>query len=58
MPHGYVMRTEWKELERLGLAARWAHGVGKGGIQDWIDLMWRVIHRAEDKQRRHMNLLT
>ncbi|KAF8761698.1 FMO family [Rhizoctonia solani] len=56
--HVYAMRTEWKELERLGLAARWAHGVGKGGIQDWIDLMWRVIHRAEDKQRRHMNLLT
>ncbi|KAF8679578.1 FMO family [Rhizoctonia solani] len=56
--HVYAMHTEWKELERLGLAARWAHGVGKGGIQDWIDLMWRVIHRAEDKQRRHMNLLT
>ncbi|KAG8762117.1 hypothetical protein FRC11_011090 [Ceratobasidium sp. 423] len=57
MPEGYVMRTEWRELERLGLAKKWAHGVGKGGIQEWIDLMWRVVQRAKDKQRRDMALL-
>ncbi|CAE6462169.1 unnamed protein product [Rhizoctonia solani] len=42
MPEGYIMRTEWRELERLGLARKWARGVGKRGIQEWIDLMWRV----------------
>ncbi|KAJ1311492.1 hypothetical protein OPQ81_009979 [Rhizoctonia solani] len=57
MLEGYVMRMEWKELERLGLAKKWAHGVGKGGIQEWIDLMWRVVQRAKDKQRRQMALL-
>ncbi|CUA76680.1 hypothetical protein RSOLAG22IIIB_02147 [Rhizoctonia solani] len=57
MPEGYVMRTEWRELERLGLAKKWVHGVGKGGIQEWIDLMWRVVQRAKEKQRRDMALL-
>ncbi|KAH7345047.1 hypothetical protein B0J17DRAFT_727693 [Rhizoctonia solani] len=57
MPEGYVMRTEWRELERLGLARKWVHGVGRGGIQEWIDLMWRVVQRAKDKQRRDMTLL-
>ncbi|QRV92586.1 flavin-containing monooxygenase/FMO family protein [Ceratobasidium sp. AG-Ba] len=51
-PLGYIMRTEWRELERLGLAKSWVDGVGKRGIQDWIDLMRRVVKRSEEKQHR------
>ncbi|KAG9118449.1 hypothetical protein FRC07_007034 [Ceratobasidium sp. 392] len=51
-PQGYLMRTEWKELERLGLSKAWLDGVGKGGIQDWIELMRRVVKRAQERQNR------
>ncbi|CUA78251.1 hypothetical protein RSOLAG22IIIB_13035 [Rhizoctonia solani] len=52
MPEISVMRTEWRDLDRVGLAEKWVHDVGKGGIQDWVDLMERVLERARDRQQR------
>jgi hypothetical protein len=52
MPEGYVMRTEWHDLEKLGLSDSWVDGVGRGGIRDWIDLMRRVVNRAKERQHR------
>ncbi|EUC60534.1 flavin containing monooxygenase family protein [Rhizoctonia solani AG-3 Rhs1AP] len=46
-PVGSVILSEWRKLEALGLAKEWADEVGKNGIQDWIDLMWRVVWRAK-----------
>ncbi|KAG8704752.1 hypothetical protein FRC09_003354 [Ceratobasidium sp. 395] len=53
-PQGYLMRIEWKELERLGLSKKWADGVGRGGIQEWIELMRRVVKRAQERRKRLM----
>lgn len=57
MPDGYLMRAEWQELGRLGLSESWVAGVGEGGIQEWVELMRRVIKRAKDKQHRASTLL-
>ncbi|CAE6407956.1 unnamed protein product [Rhizoctonia solani] len=56
MVHGFVIYTEWMELERLGMAKEWTEGVGEGGIQEWIDLMWRVVRRAQARKQGDMTL--
>ncbi|KAG9078793.1 hypothetical protein FS749_009145 [Ceratobasidium sp. UAMH 11750] len=56
MPQSIVIRTEWRELERLGLSKAWVDGVGKGGIRDWIELMRRVVKRAEERHHRTVTL--
>ncbi|KAG8756545.1 hypothetical protein FRC12_010540 [Ceratobasidium sp. 428] len=50
MPQRYTMRAEWHDLERLGLSKAWVDGVGKDGIQEWIELMRRVVRRAQGRQ--------
>ncbi|TFK49098.1 FAD/NAD(P)-binding domain-containing protein [Heliocybe sulcata] len=45
-----IMRAEWRELERIGEAEQWAKGVGEGGLDEWIELMRKVLRRAEDKK--------
>ncbi|KAI0918604.1 hypothetical protein AcV5_002551 [Taiwanofungus camphoratus] len=45
-----VMRAEWQALEKTGEAAEWVCNVGKGGEQEWVDLMYRVLHRADERQ--------
>ncbi|KAF8609665.1 FAD/NAD(P)-binding domain-containing protein [Ceratobasidium sp. AG-I] len=57
MPEGYLMRAEWQELERQGLSKSWVAGVGEGGIQEWVELMWRVIRRAKEREHRARALL-
>ena len=48
------LRGEWKELVRLGEAEKWVEGVGnKGGeegVQEWVELMRRVVRRAEKRR--------
>lgn len=44
-----VLRVQWRELEREGVAEQWVKGVGKGGVQEWIELMHKLIRRAEEK---------
>ncbi|KAG9106857.1 hypothetical protein FRC07_008728 [Ceratobasidium sp. 392] len=56
LPLGYVMRAEWQALERLGLSKAWVEGVGKGGVQEWVELMRRVVKRAQERQRRLITL--
>ncbi len=50
----FKLRDEWKELVRIGEAERWVQGVGEAGgaegTKEWLELMRRVIRRAEDRQ--------
>ncbi|KAF7790508.1 hypothetical protein EIP86_001463 [Pleurotus ostreatoroseus] len=52
--HKVTLRSEWKKLVKAGEAEKWTAGVGSApgeeGLREWIDLMWRVIHRAQDRQ--------
>ena len=51
-PLKVVLRQEWLDLERCGEAADWVRGVGEGGEREWVELMERVLRRAEEKKRR------
>jgi hypothetical protein len=48
-----VMRESWRELERMGVAEDWVRNVGVGrghdedGLEEWIELMWKVYRRQE-----------
>ncbi|KAF8595988.1 FAD/NAD(P)-binding domain-containing protein [Ceratobasidium sp. AG-I] len=42
-----------QKLEGLGLSESWAERVGEGGMQEWVDLIWRVVAYA--KLRQHGN---
>lgn len=46
---GLLLRDEWRRLESEGVAEEWVKGVGEGGLQEWIDLMRKIIKRAEDR---------
>ena len=41
-----VLRREWRALEASGEAEDWVRGVGEGGIEDWLDLMRRLVLRS------------
>lgn len=46
----FILRDEWKELVKSGEAASWVQGVGKGGIQEWVDLLYKLLRKAEDRK--------
>ncbi|KZT65312.1 FAD/NAD(P)-binding domain-containing protein [Daedalea quercina L-15889] len=46
-----VLRREWRDLERIGEAQDWVRGVGGGGVDDWVELMRRVLKRAQDRPK-------
>ncbi|CEL57665.1 Flavin-containing monooxygenase FMO GS-OX-like 1 OS=Arabidopsis thaliana GN=At1g12160 PE=2 SV=1 [Rhizoctonia solani AG-1 IB] len=46
-----ILRNEWEDLVRTGEADSWSKGVGEGGMKDWIELMYRVLRRAEHRGR-------
>lgn len=46
-----VLRSEWRALERLGLAEEWVRDVGKGGSDEWVILMNKILDRAPGDQR-------
>ncbi|CAE7155607.1 unnamed protein product [Rhizoctonia solani] len=55
-PFLLVMLAEWRKMEQSGLADEWAKGVGDGGIQEWVQLMWRVVQRARGGQQKGVSL--
>lgn len=44
-----ILRDEWRALVKNGEAASWIEGVGKGGVQEWVDLLYRLLRRAEER---------
>jgi cation diffusion facilitator CzcD-associated flavoprotein CzcO len=48
--HNFEMRDAWRALEKEGLADQWVEGVGKGGMQEWVDLMWKVAKWGQDRK--------
>ncbi|KAG6376219.1 hypothetical protein JVT61DRAFT_2194 [Boletus reticuloceps] len=55
-----VLRTAWVELEKENESQRWVEGIGEGGIQEWVEMMYRLLRHARDseelgEQRREFN---
>ncbi|KAG8743920.1 hypothetical protein FRC10_011106 [Ceratobasidium sp. 414] len=46
----FVIRDEWRELVKRGEADSWAGSVEKGTTEEWVDLTYRVLRRAESKR--------
>ncbi|KAI0819405.1 FAD/NAD-P-binding domain-containing protein, partial [Trametes gibbosa] len=51
-----VLREEWRDLERAGLADEWARGVGEGGIEQWVEMMHKLLKRAEERHLERSRL--
>ncbi|KAI1788634.1 FAD/NAD(P)-binding domain-containing protein [Ganoderma leucocontextum] len=55
-----VLREEWRDLERLGEADEWVRGVGAGegekGIEEWVELMRKLLRRAEERHPERSRL--
>ncbi|CDO70501.1 hypothetical protein BN946_scf184569.g44 [Trametes cinnabarina] len=55
-----VLREEWRNLERSGLAKDWVRGVGEAGgeegIRQWVELMRRLLKRAEERHPERSRL--
>lgn len=52
--HRLILRSEWQEMEREGIAEDFVKGIGEGGPQQWEGLMRRLLARAlrrRDKSR-------
>ncbi|KAG6830816.1 hypothetical protein H0H87_006989 [Tephrocybe sp. NHM501043] len=44
-----VLRKAWRRLEEIGQAEEWVMGVGKGGVQDWVDMTKKLEKWYEDE---------
>ncbi|ESK89651.1 flavin-containing monooxygenase [Moniliophthora roreri MCA 2997] len=40
------LRREWRALVTAKESDRWVEGIGLGGNQEWIALLWRILERA------------
>lgn len=43
-----ILRKVWVIFEENGEADKWVHGVGEGGMHEWVDMMKRMLKWAED----------
>jgi hypothetical protein len=46
-----TLRAAWVKIEKSGQAYRWLKGVGKGGLNDWIAFMKKVIEYGEQPEK-------
>ena len=44
-----VLRKEWRAIEDAGESEKWLDGVGKGGMDEWVDLMQKLYDRASKR---------
>jgi len=46
--HRLILRTTWIKIEKDGEAEKWLKGVGKSGVDDWADLMHRIVEYGQE----------
>lgn len=44
-----VLRAAWVELEKKEESQRWVEGVGEGGVQEWVEMMYRLLRHARSR---------
>ncbi|KAH7908301.1 hypothetical protein BJ138DRAFT_374266 [Hygrophoropsis aurantiaca] len=45
------LRVAWRKLEQSGEAEKWVAGVGKGGTQEWVEMMRELLKWADQNDR-------
>lgn len=48
----YLLRNAWRKVEAKGEADDWVKNVGNGGEDEWVDLMFRLLKKAEGDKHR------
>ena len=46
--HKVALRREWIALEQGGEADRLVEGIGNGGMDEWVDLMYRILRKERN----------
>ncbi|KIJ10475.1 hypothetical protein PAXINDRAFT_172105 [Paxillus involutus ATCC 200175] len=46
-----LLRETWVDLERKGESRKWVDGVGENGVQEWVDVMYRLVRHARGEER-------
>ncbi|KIJ69057.1 hypothetical protein HYDPIDRAFT_172541 [Hydnomerulius pinastri MD-312] len=46
-----LMREAWRDLESMGESQKWVDGVGEHGLQEWVDMMYRVLKYGQGVDR-------
>jgi hypothetical protein len=46
------LRAAWRALEREGIAEDWVRGVGVGGVDEWVEFMYKVLRRSQEDPKR------
>ncbi|TFK26622.1 FAD/NAD(P)-binding domain-containing protein [Coprinopsis marcescibilis] len=46
-----ILRATWVALEKSGEAEDWVRGVGEGGVEEWVDLLRKLLKRGEEGQQ-------
>lgn len=44
------MRDLWEEVERRGETDQWVKGVGEGGVDEWVQMMDRLLRWGEKRR--------
>ncbi|KAI6166939.1 hypothetical protein EDD17DRAFT_1469324 [Pisolithus thermaeus] len=46
-----VLRDAWRDLESRGKAHEWVEGVGENGIEEWVEMMERLLKHAKEGEK-------
>ena len=44
-----ILRTAWVDLERKNESQRWLEGIGEGGVQEWVEMIYRLLRHAQNR---------
>ena len=44
-----ILRAAWVDLEKKNESQGWVEGVGKGGVQEWVEMMYRLLQHARNQ---------
>lgn len=43
-----VLRAAWVDLEKINESQKWVEGIGEGGVQEWVEMMYRLLQHARN----------
>lgn len=44
-----ILRAAWVDLEKENESQGWVEGVGQGGVQEWVEMMYRLLQRTRNQ---------
>ncbi|KAF8559647.1 hypothetical protein OG21DRAFT_1430639 [Imleria badia] len=44
-----VLRAAWVDLEKKNESQSWVEGIGEGGLHEWVEMIYRLLHHARNR---------